>query len=95
MRLIDIAHARAGDKGNIVTLALIAYRYEDYPLLEQNLTPDRFAKHFDDILEGRVIRYELAQLGVLFFVLFCLWFFCVLCLFVFCSVSNPSQAINR
>jgi hypothetical protein len=69
MHLSDIAHARAGDKGNIVTLSLIAYRNTDYPLLEQRVTAERVERHFAEILEGHVIRYELAQLGALNFVL--------------------------
>jgi hypothetical protein len=69
MRLIEIAHARAGDKGNIVTLSLIARRPEDFPLLEQHVTAERLAQHFGEILDGPVLRYELPQLGALNFVL--------------------------
>jgi hypothetical protein len=32
-KLYDLAHCRAGDKGNTSTLSLIAYRQDDYPLL--------------------------------------------------------------
>ena len=32
-KLYDLAHARAGDKGNTTILSLIAYRPEDFPLL--------------------------------------------------------------
>jgi hypothetical protein len=69
MRLIEIAHARAGDKGNIVTLSVIARRPEDFPLLEQCVTADRVARHFDEFLDGPVLRYELPQLCALNFVL--------------------------
>jgi hypothetical protein len=69
MRLIEIAHARAGDKGNIVTLSLIAHRHANFPLLEQHVTADRVTQYFGEILDGPVIRYELAQLGALNFVL--------------------------
>jgi hypothetical protein len=69
MHLSDIAHSRAGDKGNIVTLSLIAYRRADYPLLEQHVTAERVERHFAEILDGCVIRYQLAQLGALNFVL--------------------------
>jgi hypothetical protein len=69
MRLIDIAHARAGDKGNIVTLSLIAHRPEDFPLLHDEVTADRVEQHFSEILDGPVLRYELPQLGALNFVL--------------------------
>ena len=34
-------HARAGDKGDTLTLALIAYRDEDYELLRSQVTPGR------------------------------------------------------
>ena len=69
MRLIEIAHARAGDKGNIVTLSLIAHRPEEFPLLEQRVTADRVARLFEDFIDGPVLRYELPQLGALNFVL--------------------------
>lgn len=73
MRLIDIAHARAGDKGNIVTLSLIAHRQADFPLLEKHITIDLIVRHFseilDDTLEDPVLRYSLPQLGALNFVL--------------------------
>jgi hypothetical protein len=69
MRLIEIAHARAGDKGNIVTLSLIARRPQDFPLIEQRVTPARVAEHFGDILDGPVLRYQLPHLGALNFVL--------------------------
>ena len=69
MRLIEMAHTRAGDKGNIVTLSLIAYRPEDFRLLEQAITAERVEQHFREILEGPVLRYELAGLGALNFVL--------------------------
>ena len=69
MRLIEIAHTRAGDKGNIVTLSVIAYRHEDFPLLARQVTAERVAEHFGEILDGPVLRYELAQLGALNFVL--------------------------
>jgi len=69
MRLIEIAHARAGDKGNIVTLSLIVHRQKDFALLAQHVTAARVAEHFGEILDGPVLRYELAQLGALNFVL--------------------------
>ena len=36
-RLYDLAHCRAGDKGNTSILSLIAYRPGDYPLLAKHL----------------------------------------------------------
>ena len=37
-KLYDLAHCRAGDKGNTSILSLIAYKPEDYSLLAQRVT---------------------------------------------------------
>ena len=67
-KLYDLAHCRAGDKGNTSTLSLIAYRAEDYPLLAQRVTSDAVAQHLRGIVHGAVKRYELPQLSALQFV---------------------------
>ena len=69
MLLHELAHARTGDKGNIVTISLIAYRNEDFRLLEGRITADRVAKHFESLIDGPVQRYSLPQLCALNFVL--------------------------
>jgi hypothetical protein len=69
MKLRDIAHARAGDKGDISNLSLIAYRVEDYALLEQYVTSERVRAHFAGIVHGDVTRYLLPRLGALNFVM--------------------------
>jgi hypothetical protein len=68
MKLHDLAHCRAGDKGNTSTLSLIAYRPEDYPLLAQSVTVAAVAQHLRGIVRGEIRRYELPQLGALQFV---------------------------
>jgi len=69
MLLREIAHARAGDKGNIVTISLVAYRQEDYRLLEERVTASRVSKHFAGIVDRPVVRYALPGLSALNFVL--------------------------
>jgi hypothetical protein len=69
MLLRDIAHARAGDKGDISNISLIAYRPEDYALLVQHVTPERVRAHFASMVHGDVTRYPLPQLGALNFVM--------------------------
>jgi hypothetical protein len=69
MQLRDLAHARAGDKGDISNLSLIAYRREDYALLEQHVTAERVRAHFAGIVHGEVTRYLLPQLGAINFVM--------------------------
>jgi len=68
IKLYDLAHARAGDKGNTTILSLIAYRPEDYPLLRQHATPEAVKRHFAGIIKGDVLRHELPALAALQFV---------------------------
>ena len=67
-RLYDLAHCRAGDKGNTSILTLVAYRRDDYPLLAARVTADAVRRHMDGIVHGDIKRYELPRLGALQFV---------------------------
>jgi len=67
-KLYDLAHCRAGDKGDTSTLSLVAYRVEDYPRLVERVTAEAVAKHLAGIVRGPVRRYELPQLRALQFV---------------------------
>jgi hypothetical protein len=69
MKLRELAHSRTGDKGNIANISVIAYREADYPLLLERSTVERVKDHFQEIVKGEVIRYELPLLGALNFVL--------------------------
>ena len=69
MTLRDLAHARAGDKGNVVNISVIAYNARDFPRLAREVTAERVEAHLSEIPLGDVIRYELPQLGALNFVL--------------------------
>jgi len=67
-KLYDIAHCRAGDKGETSILSVVAYRADDYPLLVERLTVDAVRRHLDGIVQGEIRRYELPNLGALQFV---------------------------
>jgi hypothetical protein len=69
VRLYDIAHARAGDKGDISNISVIAYRDGDYEKLLRFVTVERVRAHFGAIVTGPVERYELPSIGALNFVL--------------------------
>lgn len=69
MLLRDIAHSRTGDKGNIVTVSLIAYRAEDFSRLEERVTAERVTEYFAEIVDRPVLRYVLPNLAALNFVL--------------------------
>lgn len=67
--LREIAHARAGDKGDTNNVGVIAYEPHYYPLLQQWVTPERVKAHFGAIVKGRVTRYEMPKVHALNFVL--------------------------
>ena len=69
IRLLDIAHARSGDKGDTANVGLIAKRPEDYPMLVEHVTAARVKEHFSEICHGAVERFELPNLGALNFLL--------------------------
>jgi len=68
-RLIELAHARSGDKGDRCNIGVIARRPEDYALLVRELTAERVRAWFGDWCKGPVERFELPNLGALNFVL--------------------------
>jgi hypothetical protein len=69
IRLVDIAHARSGDKGDTANVGLIALEPRWYPLLQMFVTRDAVARHFKGMITGGVDRFELPNLGALNFLL--------------------------
>jgi len=65
----DIAHARAGDKGNRSSINVFVYDERHYEAVAQQLTPQRLKQHFAGLLKGEIKRYDLPQLGGFNFVL--------------------------
>lgn len=68
-KLIELAHARSGDKGDCVNIGLIARRPEDYPVLVREVTAERVKQHFAGVCKGTVERFELPNLAALNFLL--------------------------
>jgi len=69
IRLLDIAHARSGDKGDTGNVGVIARKKEFYGLLAKYLTVDRVKKHFEGIALGKVERFEMPNLWAINFLL--------------------------
>lgn len=67
--LMDIAHARSGDKGDTGNVGVIARKQEYYPLLLKYLTVERVKRHFSGITFGDVERFEMPNLGAINFLL--------------------------
>lgn len=68
LQLRYLAHARSGDKGNTANVGLIALEPAYYPLLVQEVTVARVARHFRGMVHG-VERFELPNLHALNFLL--------------------------
>ncbi len=69
MKLRDLAHGRAGDKGDVSNISVIAHAIEDYEWLAAHVTVERVRAHLAGVARGAVTRYELPALGALNFVL--------------------------
>lgn len=69
VRLLDIAHARSGDKGDTANVGVIALRPEWYAVLDKYVTRDAVASHFTGQITGDVVRFELPNLHALNFLL--------------------------
>ncbi len=69
VRLLDIAHARSGDKGDTANVGVIALEPRWYEVLDKFVTRNRVADHFRGMIEGDVERYELPNLNALNFLL--------------------------
>jgi hypothetical protein len=69
IRLLHLAHARSGDKGDTANIGLIARHSDFYPILVGEVTAERVKSHFEGICRGKVERFELPNLDALNFLL--------------------------
>ena len=69
IQLVDIAHARSGDKGDTANVGLIALKPQWYDLLVREVTRERVVQHFKGVITGDVERFELPNLKALNFLL--------------------------
>lgn len=70
--LIEIAHARSGDKGNHSNIGVIARKAEYLPWIRAALTESNvsdYMQHVIDPEKSKVIRYELPAMNALNFIL--------------------------
>lgn len=69
VRLVELAHARSGDKGDTVNVGVIARDPKDYEFLKHTLTVERVKEHFGELVKGKVERFEMPNIGALNFLL--------------------------
>ena len=69
MKVYDLAHCRAGDKGRTVNVSVVAYNRDGYRRLATYLTGEKVAERFSSLAEGPVTRYDLPKLNAFNFVI--------------------------
>ena len=69
IKVYELGHARAGDKGNTSNVSVIAYDETAWEILREQLTPERVMRAYRHIAKGPVTRYELPKLRALNFVI--------------------------
>lgn len=68
-RVFDLAYGRAGDKGDIANVSVIARSPDAYAELKAKLTAERVRRFLGPLVMGEVVRYELDTIEALNFVL--------------------------
>jgi hypothetical protein len=69
VQLVDLAHARSGDKGDTANVGVAVYDERDWDLVRDTLTPEAVRSHFGPLVQGEVERFELPNLRALNFLL--------------------------
>ena len=64
-----IAHSRAGDKGNVSNVSLVAYRPDAFRFLAKNVTAQKVHKLYAHLGASGVTRYDLPLLSAFNFVI--------------------------
>lgn len=70
MKLREVAHCRAGDKGNTSNISVIPYQEEHYEFIKEYLTIEKVRNAFKDIVQGDIVRYDLPNINAFNFVLY-------------------------
>jgi hypothetical protein len=67
-RIVELAHGRSGDKGDVCNVGLIAYDDAAFEVLRREATADRVRTHFGEMVTGTVTRYEMPNIRALNYV---------------------------
>ncbi len=70
IQLRDLCGVRSGDKGDISDLSLFADDADAYEAIRAEVTAERVAAHFGDLVHGPVERYEVPNVWALKFVMY-------------------------
>ena len=67
-RVVDLAHGRSGDKGDVCNIGLVAYDDDGYAILREHVTEERVKAHFGGLIKGTVTRFEMPGIRALNYV---------------------------
>jgi hypothetical protein len=67
-RIVELAHGRSGDKGDVCNVGLIALNDDAFQVLRREVTADRVKAHFGELVTGTVTRYEMPNIRALNYV---------------------------
>lgn len=67
MRLIDLCHARSGDKGDASDISLFANDEAAWQFIREHVTAERVAAYFQPVASGPVERWEVPNVQALKF----------------------------
>ena len=68
VKLYDLGHSRAGDKGNVSIVSFFVFDPAHYDAVKRVLTSSRVKEHFGSLV-GSVTRYEMPRVYGLNFVM--------------------------
>lgn len=69
MRVRDVACCRAGDKGDVSNVLVVALNTECFEMLRDSLTVERVRETFGPVVRGDIVRYEMPGIEALNFVM--------------------------
>ncbi|MBV7484852.1 hypothetical protein [Bordetella sp. BOR01] len=69
IKVYELGHSRAGDKGNTSNVSVIAYDAAGWDVLRRELTVERVMQAYRHVAAGPVTRYELPRMRALNFVI--------------------------
>jgi hypothetical protein len=69
VKLHEIACARSGDKGDVSNICVFPYDEGDFDALRAALTVEVISRHFGDLVQGSIVRYEFNGMRGLNFVM--------------------------
>lgn len=69
MKLVELAHARSGDKGNHANIGVIARNESAFEWIEKNLTTERVSEYFAKLQPTKVERFKMPGIKAFNFLL--------------------------